>query len=102
MEAMEGNKGGSITLNLRTSQDGRRVGVDFQNTGPLIAEETLPHIFEPFYTTKRNGTGLGLSISYDIIRQHQGEIHVQNGDRQGVTFTIWLPLAPDERDGVEP
>jgi C4-dicarboxylate-specific signal transduction histidine kinase len=102
MEAMEGNKGGSITLNLRTSQDGRHVGVDFQNTGPLIAEETLPHIFEPFYTTKRNGTGLGLSISYDIIRQHQGEIHVQNGDRQGVTFTIWLPLAPDERDGVEP
>jgi C4-dicarboxylate-specific signal transduction histidine kinase len=102
MEAMEGNQGGSITLNLRTSQDGRRVGVDFQNTGPLISEETLPHIFEPFYTTKKNGTGLGLSISYDIIRQHQGEIHIENGDRQGVTFTVWLPLASDERDGDEP
>jgi len=102
MEAMEAHQGGSITVSLRTSQDGRRMGVDFQNTGPLIAEETLPHIFEPFYTTKDNGTGLGLSISYDIIRQHQGEIHVENGKGQGVTFTIWLPLAPDERDGEKP
>jgi len=101
MEAMEKDQGGSITVSLRTNPDGQRVGVDFQNTGPVIAEETLPQIFEPFFTTKSNGTGLGLSISYEIIRQHQGEIHVENGDGGGVTFTVWLPLAPDERDGEE-
>jgi C4-dicarboxylate-specific signal transduction histidine kinase len=102
MEAMEGDQGGSITVNLRTSQNGQQVGVDFQNTGPLIAEEIMSHIFEPFYTTKKKGTGLGLSISFDIIRQHQGEIHVENGNGGGVTFTVWLPLAPDERDGEKP
>ncbi|MGD8404999.1 MAG: histidine kinase N-terminal 7TM domain-containing protein [Anaerolineales bacterium] len=99
MEAMEKDLGGSITVGLRTNPDGRRVGVDFQNTGPLIPEEALPHIFEPFFTTKSNGTGLGLSISYDIVRQHQGEIQVENGDEGGVTFTVWLPLAPDEKGG---
>ncbi len=101
MDAMEKDQGGSITVSLRTSPNGQRVGVGFQNTGPVISEEALPHIFEPFFTTKSSGMGLGLSISYDIIRQHRGEIHVENGDGGGVTFTVWLPLAPDERDGEE-
>jgi PAS domain S-box-containing protein len=102
MEAMEAHQGGCITVSLRTSQNGRRVGVDFHNTGPQISDEALPHIFEPFFTTKQNGTGLGLSISYDIIRQHQGEIRVESTTGKGVTFTVWLPLAPDERDGEKP
>jgi len=75
------------------------VAVDFHNTGPLITQEALPLIFDPFFTTKRSGSGLGLSISYDIIRQHQGEILVESALGKGVTFTIWLPLAPDEEDG---
>ena len=99
MEAMEADQGGKLTVSLRTSQDGQRVGVDFHNTGPLITEEALPLIFDPFFTTKRSGTGLGLSISYDIIRQHQGEILVESVPGKGVTFTVWLPLAPDEEDG---
>jgi two-component system NtrC family sensor kinase len=44
---------------------------------------------------------LGLSISYDIIRQHQGEILVENVPGEGVTFTVWLPLALSEEDGDE-
>ena len=100
MEAMEADLGGKITINLRASQDDRRVGVDFHNTGPLIAEDSLPFIFEPFFTTKRNGTGLGLSISYDIIRQHQGEIVVESSPGKGVTFTVWLPLAPGEGEAA--
>ncbi len=96
MEAMEADLSGKITINLRASQDDRRVGLDFHNTGPLIAEDSLPFIFEPFFTTKRNGTGLGLSVSYDIIRQHQGEIFVESLPGKGVTFTVWLPVAPGE------
>ena len=102
MEAMEADQEGRITVSLRASQDGRRVGVDVHNTGPLITEEALPLIFDPFFTTKRNGTGLGLSISYDIIRQHQGEILVESAPGKGVTFTVWLPLAPGEADGGSP
>ena len=99
MEAMEADQEGKITVSLRASQDGQRVGVGFHNTGPLITEEALPLIFDPFFTTKRSGTGLGLSISYDIIRQHQGEILVESAPGKGVTFTVWLPLAPGEEAG---
>ena len=102
MEAMETDQEPKLTVSLHTNQDVQRVGVDFHNTGPLISEESLPHIFEPFFTTKRSGTGLGLSISYDIIRQHQGEILVESVPGEGVTFTVWLPLAPSEEDGEEP
>jgi signal transduction histidine kinase len=93
---MEADPGGKLTVGLRTSPDPPRVGVDFHNTGPLIAEESLPLIFDPFFTTKRSGTGLGLSISYDIIQKHQGEILVESAPGKGVTFTVWLPLAPDQ------
>jgi signal transduction histidine kinase len=96
LEAMEADQTGTLTVGLHASEEGRRLGVDFHNTGPPIAEEALSQIFDPFFTTKRNGTGLGLSISYDIIRQHQGEILVESAPEKGVTFTVWLPLAPLE------
>jgi PAS domain S-box-containing protein len=99
MEAMETVKGGNISIRLRPSDDGQRLGMDFHNTGPLISDEDLPLIFDPFFTTKKNGTGLGLSISYDIIRQHQGEILVESTPETGVTFTIWLPLVPGKEAG---
>ncbi len=102
LEAMEADQGGKLTVGLRVNQDAQRVGVDFHNTGPLITEQAMPLIFDPFFTTKRNGTGLGLSVSYDIIRQHQGEILVENAPGRGVTFTVWLPLAPDQEDGGLP
>ena len=99
LEAMEANQAGKLTVHSYTSPDGRRLGVDFHNTGPLIPDEALPLIFDPFFTTKKNGTGLGLSISYDIVRQHQGEILVESGPGKGVTFTIWLPLAGENQEG---
>jgi C4-dicarboxylate-specific signal transduction histidine kinase len=99
LEAMEAEQTGKLTVCLRASPDGRRMGVDFHNTGPLIGDEALPLIFDPFFTTKKKGTGLGLSISYDIIRQHRGEILVESTPGKGVTFTVWLPLAPDAEEG---
>jgi signal transduction histidine kinase len=98
MEAMEADQKGKLTVSLCVNQDGERLGMEFHNTGPLISNESLPLIFDPFFTTKRNGTGLGLSISYDIIRQHQGEILVESTAEKGVSFTVWLPLAPGEED----
>jgi two-component system NtrC family sensor kinase len=95
LEAMEAAQNGKLTVGLQPSLDGKRVGVGFHNTGPLISEQALPQIFDPFFTTKKNGTGLGLSISYDIIRQHRGEIVVESAPGKGVTFTVWLPLASD-------
>ncbi len=101
MEAMEAQQDRKLSINVRISHDGQRMGIDFHNTGPLISEDALPRIFDPFFTTKRNGSGLGLSISYDIIQQHHGEILVENVPENGVMFTVWLPLVPgDENRGT--
>jgi signal transduction histidine kinase len=63
------------------------------DTGSGIAPEDLPHIFEPFYTTKPKdkGTGLGLATAYGIVQQHGGYIHVESELGQGTTFHVYLP-----------
>ncbi|MFQ5584486.1 MAG: response regulator, partial [Calditrichia bacterium] len=67
------------------------------DTGCGIEEDVLPHIFEPFYTTKEKGkgTGLGLSQVYGIIQQHKGCIDVESTLNEGTTFHIFLPIFKD-------
>ena len=64
------------------------------DSGTGIAPEILPHVFEPFYTTKPigEGTGLGLSQVYGIVKQHDGYIDVQSAPGQGTTFLIYFPV----------
>ncbi|QDA60126.1 sensor histidine kinase [Hymenobacter jejuensis] len=83
--------GGQITL--RTTFGGDFVRVFIIDNGPGIAPDVLPHIFEPFYTTKQagEGTGLGLDIAQRIIRNHGGRLEVQS--KPGHTeFCAWLPV----------
>jgi CheY-like chemotaxis protein len=63
------------------------------DTGIGIPPEVLPHIFEPFYTTKppNQGSGLGLAQVYGIVAQHEGRIDVETQVDAGTTFTIYLP-----------
>ena len=70
--------------------------VEVSDTGPGIPPQTLPRVFEPFYTTKRNGTGLGLSISAGIIRDLGGEITAENRGGRGASFRIRIPAARAE------
>jgi signal transduction histidine kinase len=54
----------------------------------------LPHIFEPFYTTKADGMGLGLWISHSLVEQHGGILVAENlDDNQGACFTVKIPFA---------
>jgi signal transduction histidine kinase/HAMP domain-containing protein len=70
-----------------------RVQIKVTDTGPGIAPDILPKIFDPFVTTKgATGTGLGLSISYGIIREHGGAITAESRPGQGATFMIELPV----------
>jgi two-component system NtrC family sensor kinase len=69
------------------------IGIYLVDTGLGISPEHLPHLFEPFYTTKPQGTGLGLAISAHIITQHGGRITVESTTGQGSTFTILLPVS---------
>ena len=85
-------QGGEITL--RTVREGDFVRVFIIDNGTGIPPEVLPHIFEPFYTTKQagDGSGLGLDIAQQIIRQHDGrlEVHSEPGRTE---FCAWLPVA---------
>jgi PAS domain S-box-containing protein len=90
IEAMQ-TSGGILSVNMVQSSDKAKVGVIISDNGPGIKPEILPHIFEPFITTKEFGLGLGLSICYGIIQKHGGQITVDSQPGQGTSFTIWLP-----------
>jgi signal transduction histidine kinase len=99
MDAMP--RGGELRVTLRYPFNGdeREVAVKVRDTGVGINPETLPHIFDPMFTTKRIGTGagLGLAICDQIIRQHAGRIQVESQPNRGTCFTIILPLDCRER-----
>lgn len=94
MDAMPA--GGTLTTRTRflASETEKTVIIEVEDTGAGIAQETLQHIFEPMFTTKRLGTGagLGLAISDEIIRQHRGSIRAESQPGHGTRFTISLPL----------
>jgi len=79
----------------RGSSDIDAAIVEVIDDGAGIAQQDLPKIFEPFYTTKPagRGTGLGLSVCYSIIEAHGGRIEVDSAVGAGSTFRILLPNA---------
>ncbi|MFH1266421.1 MAG: ATP-binding protein [Planctomycetota bacterium] len=79
-------------LVVRTSVIGEGVALDLIDTGCGIDEETLGHIFDAFYSTKRGGSGLGLPTTRKIIEAHGGRIQVQSEPGRGTQFTIRLPV----------
>lgn len=62
-----------------------------EDTGMGITEQNLPHIFDPFFSTKDQGSGLGLSIVFTLVESHQGEIKVESKEGRGTKFIIFLP-----------
>lgn len=68
--------------------------IEFEDNGKGMDDVTLQKIFNPFFTTKPvgQGTGLGMAISYKVIKNHQGEIHVDTEVGKGTKFTITLPV----------
>jgi len=83
------------TLRIRLGNTGQSVWASFQDDGPGIPGETLPSIFDPFYTTKRpgRGTGLGLSICKSVMKEHNGTIEAANAPGGGAVFTVTLRAA---------
>lgn len=73
-------------------EDGHAV-VEVRDNGPGIPPETLPRVFEPFYTTKSEGTGLGLAISATIVHEHGGRLTAANRPEGGAVFRLILPVA---------
>ena len=78
-------------ITVRTEVAGPHVRLSVADSGPGIAAETLPRIFDPLFTTKSFGVGLGLSTARQVVEQHGGTIDVDSAPGKGTTFTIWLP-----------
>jgi two-component system sporulation sensor kinase C len=78
-------------VHIAVEKKQEKIVIRVRDQGPGISEEIRPHIFEPFYTTKRGkrgGLGLGLSISKDIVEALGGSIHFQNQSGRGVLCRI--------------
>jgi two-component system, NtrC family, sensor histidine kinase HydH len=81
-----------VNLNARGS-----VVIEIIDTGPGIANELLPKIFQPFFTTKSDGTGLGLAIARSIIKEHGGGIEIDSAEGKGTRFIITLPATANDK-----
>jgi two-component system, NtrC family, sensor kinase len=96
-----GSKGGHIRIVAAAAGEGR-VDIAVTNDGPPIPKDVLPHIFEPFFSTKRasSGVGLGLAVTYGIVKRHGGDIQVDTGAE--TTFHVILPVGgPPEPESTE-
>ncbi|HMC15832.1 MAG TPA: ATP-binding protein, partial [Albitalea sp.] len=71
------------------------VAIRIRDFGRGIAPDVLPHLFEPFYTTKPvgQGLGLGLALSLTIVESFGGRLEVRNADGGGAEFSVWLEPA---------
>ena len=95
VDAIDGKEG---EIKVQVDRGNDAVFVSISDNGCGIAEENLPKIGEPFFTTKPvgQGTGLGLWVSQGIIRGFHGDIKLKSRRGEGTTFTITLPLNSKE------
>jgi len=97
-EAMQG--GGRISVRARREAGGNRIVVEVSDTGPGIDAETMPRIFEPFFSTKSAGRGMGLAAIRGIVENHEGEIRAESRPGGGATFTVVLPASAERRKSI--
>jgi signal transduction histidine kinase len=90
VQAME--PGGTLSIEAQPAREA--VVITVADTGPGIAADVLPRIFDPYFTTKRGGLGLGLTIARRIVEAHGGTLDVESDRGRGSRFRVRLPAAP--------
>jgi PAS domain S-box-containing protein len=91
-DAMSNGNGGQRQLTIETRRSsGQEVEILVADNGPGFPEEILPHLFEPFHTTKPKGLGLGLAICRSIIAAHGGRLVAGNENGRGAMLRLTLP-----------
>lgn len=99
IEAMQSSCAPDLCLGVRLSGEADSVEIQISDTGVGITPEFMPHIFEPFFSTKgkSSGVGLGLAVVYGIVNRHGGVIDVESTVGVGSTFHLRLPRHPPPR-----
>lgn len=97
VQAMENAPQKILQVMANPEGDSRFVSIMFRDTGCGIPEQSVDHIFKPYWTSKKKGTGLGLHVVRTIVNDHGGEVIFKSSVGTGTTFTIRLPLAPMRR-----
>jgi signal transduction histidine kinase len=93
LNAWQAMGGGGGKLLIRTFEVEGRVTVEIEDDGPGIPPDVRPHVFKPFFTTKREGNGLGLAISARIVAEHGGHIGYRCPATGGTVFAVTLQRA---------
>jgi signal transduction histidine kinase len=96
-EAMSGKKG-ELAISARPGKENpNMVEITISDNGRGMPKENLRKIFDIFFTTKGpQETGMGLSMAYRIIKDHNGDIHVDSKVGEGTRFTVFLPIWKEE------
>jgi len=90
LNAIQAMDGGGV-MKVEALQDGTETLVRVSDSGSGIHPEHIPHIFDPYFTTKATGVGLGLANVHKLVEAHEGEIEVESHPARGTTFTIHIP-----------
>ena len=88
LAALEGS--GEVQVRLRP--EGEMACIEVADDGDGIPADILPHIYEPFFTTKQRGTGLGLPSVHGFVAQSGGRLTCETEEGVGTIFRILLPL----------
>jgi signal transduction histidine kinase len=106
LDAVEGRPEPRVCVGTRLAAPGGAPAVEIwvEDNGPGIAPDVLPHIFEPFFSTKEpsRGTGLGLSVSKEIVERHGGALRVEAAAEGGARFVASLPVRAGGPAGDSP
>lgn len=92
------SNGGLLSLAIALNETENTVTITLKDSGIGINPENLPHVFEPYFSTKAGSSGIGLSICRSVIEQHGGTIEVESEIGRGTTFTIVLPTLDKKRN----
>jgi signal transduction histidine kinase len=84
------------TMTIRSERDGNTAVFSFSDTGEGMSKETLAKLWTPLFTTKAKGMGFGLPICKRFVEGHGGRISAESEAGKGSTFTVVLPIEPNE------
>jgi C4-dicarboxylate-specific signal transduction histidine kinase len=97
VQAQDDNAAGTAWINLAVQTSDNGISITITDGGPGLSELALQQVFMPFFTTRAAGIGLGMALTETLIQRLNGSINVCNiAGLGGASFTLWLPVHPQE------